>query len=105
MDVHPDPVTEAFSVFLVPRFVYAFRGRGHLRAELQFGEVRAAPLGRTLPYEMLGGDQAGRTLRWSLLFSYRLAGHVTATVSYRGRQEPWRETLFQTGQVEVRAFF
>ncbi len=104
-DHYPDPITEASSFFVLPRFGYAFRGKGHLRAELEFGEVRSKPSDRALPYEMLGGDQPGRTLRWTLLLTYRVTGHVMATLNYRGRQEPWRKGLYQTGQVEVRAFF
>ena len=104
-DFYPDPVTAARSVFLLPRFGYSFRSRGNLRAELEWGEVRASPLDRTLPYEMLGGDQPGRTLRWTLLLTYRVTGHVMVTLNYRGRKEPWRKELYQTGQVEVRAFF
>ena len=104
-DVHPEPATEAQSLFLFPRFGYSFRGRGHLRAELELGGVWSKPSDRALPYELLGGDQSGRTIRWSVLFAYQVTGHVMVTLNYRGRQEPWRKQLYQTGQVEVRAFF
>ena len=104
-DHFTDPETHAFSYFLIPRFSYAFTGRGHLRTEIEWGNVVAEPESVSLPYEMLGGDQPGRTLRWNLLFTYRMTGHVQATVNWRGRQEPWRDRLYQSGQVEVRAFF
>jgi hypothetical protein len=104
-DLAPDPVSEAFSLFFLPRFSYAIRNRGLFRAELEFGRVRSEPGGRTLPYEMLSGDQPGTTLRWTVLLTYRLSGHVQATANYRGRREPWRDRLYQTGQVEIRAFF
>ena len=104
-DRYPDPITKATSFFLFPRFGYSFQGRGHLRAELEIGEVRSDPSNRTLPYEMLGGDQSGRTLRWTVLLTYQVTGHVMVTMNYRGRQEPWRDKLYQSGQVEVRAFF
>ena len=104
-DLTPDPVTKASSYFIVPRLSYAFRGRGHLRAELEIGKVVTEPGDRTLPYEMLSGDQPGRTIRWNVLMTYRLSGHVMATLNYRARREPWRDKLYQTGQVEVRAFF
>ncbi len=103
-DEQPDPAVQADSYFLFPRCGFAFREKGQLRAELEFGWVRSATRG-TLPYELLGGDQTGFTFRWTLLFTYRITGHVMATLSYRGRHEPWRENLYQTGQVEVRAFF
>ena len=100
-----EPVTEANSVFWIPRISYAIRGRGHLRAETEIGRVAAKPEDRALPYEMLGGDQPGNTLRWNVLLTYRLSGHMMGTLSYRARKEPWRDRLYQTGQVEVRAFF
>jgi len=101
----PEPVQEATSFFVLPRFGYSFKGKGNLRAELEWGIVRAKSDGVTLPYEMLGGDQPGKTFRWTLLLTYRLSGHIMATINYRGRNEPWRDGVFQTGQVEVRAFF
>jgi hypothetical protein len=104
-DENLDPFTRAASVFILPRFSYSFRSRGHLRAELEWGDVNAEPEDRILPYEMLRGDQPGRTWRWTILMMYRISGHVQATLNYRGRQEPWREGLYQTGQMEVRAFF
>ncbi len=104
-DRYPDPMTEASSIFLYPRFGYSFQGRGHLRAELEIGEVRSEPVNLTLPYEILGGDQPGWTLRWTVLLSYQVTGHMMVTMHYRGRQEPWRDKLYQSGQVEVRAFF
>jgi len=104
-DLYPDPVTSASSLFFLPRIGLAFRGRGHLRAELETGKVTARPADGALPYEMLAGDQPGRTTRWNLFFSYRMASHMQATLTWRARNEPWREGLYQTGQVEVRAFF
>lgn len=104
-DRYPDPTREVHSLFLYPRFGYSFQGRGLLRAELEIGEVRSEPENRTLPYEILGGDQPGRTLRWTVLLTYQVTGHVMVTMNYRGRQEPWRDKLYQYGQVEVRAFF
>jgi hypothetical protein len=100
-----DPFTEANAFFWVPRISYAIRGRGHLRAETEIGRVAVKPENRSLPYEMLSGDQPGRTLRWNLLLTYRLSGHMMGTLNYRARKEPWRDRLYQTGQVEVRAFF
>jgi hypothetical protein len=104
-DVFPDPVTEATSLFFHPRFSYSFKRKGHLRTELEFGNVRSSPADRTLPYEMLRGDQTGRTFRLTVLLTYRVSGHILATLNYRGRKEPWRKEYYQTGQVEVRAYF
>lgn len=101
----PSPATQARSIFLIPRVRYSIRNRGQLRIEGEVGQVWADPDIRTIPYEMLRGDQPGRTYRLSALFTYQLTGHVMATLNYRARKEPWRDRVFQTGQVEVRAFF
>lgn len=104
-DETPDPVTDAAALFFAPRVTASFMGRGQCRAELEWGQVRTEPAGRSLPYEMFGGDQPGQTWRWTVLISYRVSGHVMASLNYRGRREPWRERTFQSGQVEIRAFF
>lgn len=104
-DRAPEPETEVSSLFWKPRMTYAIRQRGQLRLETEIGQVSANPENRTLPYEMLSGDQTGQTIRWTCYFSYKLSGHVTATLQYRGRKEPWREGVYQTGTMEVRAFF
>lgn len=103
-DHEPVPAVNATSFFLIPRFTYSLRQKGQIRVEIEFGEVHASPEG-ALPYEMLNGDQPGRTVRWTLLTTYKVTGHVMATLTYRGRQEPWRKKMYQTGQMEVRAFF
>ena len=105
IDQRPEPVTKAAALFIVPSFSYAIQNRGHIRAELEAGTIKADPAGRGLPYEMFNGDQPGTTLRWRVLVTYQVSDHVQATVNYRGRREPWRKSTYQTGQVEVRAFF
>jgi hypothetical protein len=105
VDAEPVPATRATSVFFLPRITISLKTRGQLRAELETGNVNAEPAGRTLPYEMLAGDQPGRTVRVNALLSYRFTGHVTATLSYRARREPWRKKTFHSGEVEMRAFF
>lgn len=104
-DGEPDPATSARSLFLMPRVTFSLKTRGQFRLELEAGSVSVEPKGRTLPYEMLAGDQPGRTVRVNGLMTYRLSGHATATFSYRARREPWRPKTFHAGQVEVRAFF
>jgi len=104
-DRTPVPATKAFSIFAIPRVSYSIREKGHMRAELEAGKITSEPSGRGLPYEMFGGDQPGITLRWRVLFTYQLSNHMQATLNYRGRREPWRKRTYQTGQVEVRAFF
>ncbi|MCD6116901.1 hypothetical protein J7K93_07795 [bacterium] len=104
-DRTPFPVTKAFSIFATPRISYSMQKKGHIRAEFEAGRITSEPADRGLPYEMFGGDQPGITLRWRVLFTYKLSNHMQATFNYRGRSEPWRKKAYQTGQVEVRAFF
>ncbi len=104
-DKFPSPHSIASSVFVLPRVSYAIREKGQLRAEVEFGNIRSTPAGRTLPYEMFNGDQPGNTARTNLLLTYRVASHVMATASYHLRREPWQKKSYQTMQVEARAFF
>ncbi|HHS12375.1 MAG TPA: hypothetical protein ENN03_01250 [bacterium] len=104
-DETPDPVTDATALFFAPRVTASFMGRGQCRAEWEWGMIKSEPYGRSLPYEMFSGDQPGKTWRWTVLMSYRISGHVIASLNYRGRREPWRQRTFQSGQVEIRAFF
>jgi len=105
LDREPEPDSKGMALFWFPRFSYAFNTKGQFRTELEWGHVFSEPRGRTLPYEMFGGDQPGRTIRLNVLFNYRVTSHILATFSYRGRKEPWREKFFHSGQLEMRAFF
>lgn len=100
-----DQSVQATSLFLIPSVRYALPGRGHMKTEVEIGKVTTEPAASVLPYEMLSGDQPGNTVRWSAFFTYRITGHMMATLNYRGRNEPWRERIYQTGKVEVRIFF
>lgn len=105
LDREPEPDLKGTALFWVPHFSYAFNNKGQFRTELELGHVYSEPRHKTLPYEMFGGDQPGRTFRLNVLFNYRITNHVLATFSYRGRKEPWREKFFHSGQMEMRAFF
>ena len=100
-----DPKIKATSLFIIPSLRYAILGRGHVKTEFEIGNVSTEPESTVLPYEMMSGNQPGTTLRWSVFFTYRMSGHVMATLNYRGRDEPWRDRIYQTGKVEVRVFF
>lgn len=104
-DKAPDIHTRANAIFLKPRFKWTVGRKGHLRGEYEIGHLAVYPAKRALPYEMFNGDQPGNTQRWSLYFSYRLSSFVQTTLTYRGRNEPWRTYIYHLGQVEVRAFF
>jgi len=100
-----DAQVTATSLFIIPSVSYALLGRGHIKTELEVGTIEAEPEVSALPYEMMSGDQPGNTIRWSAFFTYRISGHMMATLNYRGRNEPWRDSIYQTGKVEVRIFF
>ncbi len=104
-NISSDPNITATSLFLIPSVRYALLGRGHIKTEVEIGQVKAEPATSALPYEMMSGDQPGNTVRWSVFFTYRISGHMMATLNYRGRNEPWRDRVYQTGKVEVRVFF
>jgi len=104
-NISSDPPITATSLFFIPSLSYALLGRGHIKAELEIGKIKAEPGVSALPYEMMSGDQPGNTIRWSAFFTYRISGHMMATLNYRGRNEPWRDSIYQTGKVEVRIFF
>ena len=96
---------KATAVFVTPHVRWTVGRKGHLRAEYTWGRIQADGQTPALPYEMFSGDQPGTTQRWSAYFTYRMSGAVQASLNYRGRSEPWRAQLYQTGQIEVRAFF
>ena len=104
-DRTPVPVTRAVLFFMIPRVSYSIKERGRLRAEFEAGRISADPENRGLPFEMFSGDQPGLTMRWRILFTYKLSNHLQSTFNYRGRKEPWREKTYQTGSMEIRAFF
>ena len=105
IDRAPDQSIRANSLFFQTGFSYEILQKGRLRAEIEVGRISVPGNRTSVPYEMFRGDQPGTTRRWSMYFSYQMNAHVMATVSYRGRDEPWRTDVFHAGQVEVRAFF
>lgn len=100
-----DSATKVRAVLARPRLVYSFRRRGRLRGEIELANVTVAPAGRPLPYELAGGNRAGKTLRWDFSFEYRFSPNVQFTASYNGRREPERKQTLHLGKVEMRAFF
>ncbi|MEX0602461.1 MAG: hypothetical protein WD295_03910, partial [Bacteroidota bacterium] len=90
------------------RAVYAFPGRGQLRAETGREEVVLtrpyAEPGKALPYELTGGRVVGKSFLWSLAFDYRITQNIQLSVGYNGRSEGKR-TPVHTARAEARAFF
>ncbi len=104
-DAAVSPSLSVTSFFLVPRVGYAIKGKGKAQIEAELGRVWAPDESGSLPYEMLQGEQPGATYRWNCFLSYRVSDNVMATITYRGRREPWRSRIYHAGQMEVRAFF
>jgi hypothetical protein len=99
------PATEVRALLARPRAVYSFRRRGRLRSEIEWVDVKVTPSGRILPFELAGGNRAGKTVRWNFSFEYRLSANFQMTASYDGRREPDRPQTLHLGKIEMRAFF
>lgn len=104
-DRTPNPNLNATAFFLRSGVSYEILEKGRLRGDYEIGSIKTGERLQSLPYEMFRGDQPGTTQRWNLYLSYRMNAHVMATLSYRGRNEPWRNSVFHAGQMEIRAFF
>jgi hypothetical protein len=104
-DGAPDPATEANELTVSPRAGYSFRGKGKLRLEFEWERMDVAPANRIVPYELVGINRPGTTMRWLLGFNYNISKYVRATVSYNGRIEPDRPDTVHIGRAEMRAYF
>ena len=103
IDEFPEEPTEATLLSIIPRFIYAFRGKGRLSSQFEWSQVQAT---RTaLPYEMVLGNAPGLTQRWELGLSYRISQNVQCSLTYNGRNEKQRGGVIHLGRAEIRAFF
>ncbi|MBN1155367.1 hypothetical protein JXB12_10660 [candidate division KSB1 bacterium] len=100
-----DPATEANEFSLMPNCSYSFRGKGKIHAELEWTQVNITPDDRVVPYELVGINRKGTTLRWLIGINYNLSTYLRATVSYNGRSEPDRPDMIHIGRAEIRAYF
>lgn len=99
------PFTEANEFSFMPRANYSFRDKGKLRVEFEWTNVEVRPKNRIIPFELVGINRAGATLRWLVALNYNISRYVRATLSYNGRQEPDRPDTIHLGRAEVRAYF
>lgn len=90
---------------LTPRINYSFRGKGKLRAELEFNKVDVAPKNSIVPYEMVSGFRGGSNLRWLTSFDYNVSRFIRASVSWNGRYEQYLGQPIYTVRAEMRAYF
>ena len=100
-----EPATEANEFSLSPNSTYSFRGKGKIRAEFEWARVNISPDNRIVPYELVGINRSGTTMRWLIGFNYNLSKYLRMTLSYNGRVEPDRPDTVHIGRAEVRAYF
>jgi len=90
---------------LTPRVNYSFRGKGRLRAEIEFNKVDVFPVNSIVPYEMVSGNRGGTNLRWLTSFDYNVSRYMRASVSWNGRYEEYLGKPIYTVRAEMRAYF
>ncbi|MCD6336243.1 MAG: hypothetical protein J7M27_13115 [Candidatus Latescibacteria bacterium] len=91
-------------IFLKPGISYSLRGKGRLRAHVDWTSVTSSPSDRSLVYPMAKGRRIGETLNGDLTLDYRIGRYMTAFLSYNGRKDPGRK-IIHTGRMEVKAYF
>jgi len=91
-------------ISLKPGISYSLRGKGRIRAHVDWTSVTSHPKDRPLTYPMAKGRRRGQTLNGDLTVDYRLGRYMTAYLSYSGRKDPGRKTI-HTGRMEVKAYF
>jgi len=104
-DTAISPATEANEFSLAPNCSYSFRGKGKISAELEWANVDITPEDRIVPYELVGINRKGTTMRWLLGVNYNVSNNLRATLSYNGRSEPDRPDTIHIGRAEIRAYF
>ena len=90
---------------LAPRVNYSFRGKGRLRAEIEFNKVDVVPENSIVPYEMVSGNRGGTNLRWLTSFDYNVSRYIRASMSWNGRYEEYLGEAIYTVRAEMRAYF
>jgi len=90
------------------RIVYAFPGKGQLRAEITREEVVLSEMSsdpqRLYPFEFTQGRAFGKNYLWNVNADYRLTQNIQFTLHYNGRSESGRNPI-HVARAEARAFF
>jgi len=81
---------------------YRFRGRGTLKAHLDYSRVESDR--SVLTYRMAEGRWPGDNYSWNMGFDYKVGRYVNSSVYYNGRKRPGRETI-HSARAEMRAYF
>jgi hypothetical protein len=97
--------TKVRAFAIAPRLTYSLRGKGRMRAEMEWSYVDSDPSDRIIPYEMASGRSLGQSMRWDVRFDYKISNTINATFSYTGRNEPERNRTIHTGRAQVTAAF
>lgn len=92
-------------IALAPRINYSFRGKGRLRAEIEFNQVDVTPKNALVPYEMVSGNRGGTNWRWLASFDYNVSRYLRASFSWNGRYEEYLKKPIYTVRAEMRAYF
>jgi len=92
-------------IALTPRINYSFRGKGRLRAELEFNQVAVTPKNAIVPYEMASGNRDGTNLRWIASFDYNVSRYLRASFSWNGHYYDYLNRPIYTVRAEMRAYF
>lgn len=107
VDQSPEKPIVAYLISLIPRLNYSFRGKGRLMAQIDWSKVGTSSdeANVILPYEMVGGNRIGQSWRWNISFNYRISRNIQASLTYTGRNEPYRPDVIHLGRAEMQAFF
>jgi hypothetical protein len=92
-------------IAITPRVNYSFRGKGRLRAEVEFNQVDVTPKNALVPYEMVSGNRGGTNLRWLASFDYNVSRYLRASFSWNGRYDDYLDKPIYTVRAEMRAYF
>ncbi len=100
-----DMPIKANLIAMTPQINYSFRGKGRLRAEIEFNQVEVSPKGALVPYEMLSGNRDGTNLSWIATFDYNVSRNLRASFSWNGRYGGYLKKPIYTVRAEMRAYF
>jgi len=90
---------------LAPRLNYSFRGKGRLRVEIEFNQVKVNPKNAILPYEIVLDNRAGMNFRWIASFDYNVSRYLRASLNWNGHYEQYLAKPIYAVKAEMRAYF
>ncbi|MBV6512790.1 MAG: hypothetical protein FMNOHCHN_02307 [Ignavibacteriaceae bacterium] len=103
-DIYPVQPTVLDINSITLRINYAITGSGRLRLEAERTELLTQQTQNYLPYELTGGNSAGKNYFIRFNFDYRISLNLQATMYYEGRSLGGGRFI-NLARSEVRAFF